>query len=433
MKNKYIIFFSFIFYIYNQNKIEIIFKSNKSPNYLPNRFLSEFYDINLFANIEIGSNNQEINIPIKINKYLTYINSSKFNYNSSSSYNKIDNELFNSTDDNFISGYKSSDNFKIGNRTINNFIFYLSKNQKINENGTLGLKMQPIKKDLKYTNSCGIIEQLKKDKIISSYNFYFNFYKSEKLGQYSGKLILGAAPHEFESSKLFSEKNFVYANIQKNIYNTTWNIYFMKINFGNKLVEEQQSIYFSTDFGLIHAPIFFQSSMIKYFFSQNNCFLDNNGYFNYFYCNENVDISKFENLYFESLYEQINFTLTYKDLFYKIENRNYFLILFNNDTYTWKFGIHFFSKFTLVFNADKQTIGYYYSPINNNELENKEVSKNYLLYILLIISFIIIIFIIVIVYLLSIRNRKLRPNELEDEYDYTINKLSNSKLFKLNN
>ena len=319
MKIKHFIFGLLLYYIYCLNVIEIPFKSKKSNEYIENRFFSEFYDINLFANNEIGSNNQIIDIPIKINKYLTYLtgnqninlSSPKF-YDNSTTYNKLDNIIFNSSDDDFISAYKSSDNFNIGNKYISNLIFYLSNNQIIDESGTLGLKVLPIRKEIYYLNNTGFINQLKERNIISSYDFYFKFDKSEKLGEYTGKLFIGGMPHEIESSlKYFNENNFVNANIQKNVYNTTWDIYFMKINYGNVLVEEQKSAIFSTSFGLIHAPIFFESSMKKYFFEKDNCFLENNGYFRYFYCNEKVDISQFQNLYFESLYQQINFTLTY--------------------------------------------------------------------------------------------------------------------------
>lgn len=135
MSTKFFIIQILIYYIYGINKIEIPFKSKKSIDYLDNRFLSEIYDINLYTSIEIGSNNQKFEVPIKINKYLTYVistkninlNSSKFNYNLSTSYNKIDDVLFNSTDDDFISGYKSSDNFIIGNNYISNITFFFIK------------------------------------------------------------------------------------------------------------------------------------------------------------------------------------------------------------------------------------------------------------------------------------------------------------------
>ena len=73
INTKFFIIQSLIFYIYGINKIEIPFKSKKSIDYLDNRFLSEFYDINLCTSIEIGSNNQKFELPIKINKYLTYV------------------------------------------------------------------------------------------------------------------------------------------------------------------------------------------------------------------------------------------------------------------------------------------------------------------------------------------------------------------------
>ena len=56
--------------------LEIPFESKKTRNYKSNKSLSEFYDINLYTKIEIGSNNQQLEIPIKLNKFLTYITSS---------------------------------------------------------------------------------------------------------------------------------------------------------------------------------------------------------------------------------------------------------------------------------------------------------------------------------------------------------------------
>jgi hypothetical protein len=420
MKN--IIFIFWILKNYCLDIIEIPFESKKSENYLPNRFLSQYYDINLYTKIEIGSNNQQLELPIKLNKYITYITSSalnnlkslKFDEKKSSSYKKIDDNEFKSKDNDFISGYKSSDNIKIGNKNINKFKFYLSNNQIIDESGTLGLKVQPISSDMKIVNDTGIIKQLKEENLISSYYFYFKFDKSKNLGEYKGKLIIGGLPHEIESSK-FDKSKFINTKIQKNIFNTTWDIYFMKINYGNDLVSEQFSISFSSTFGLIHAPIFFKKKIYEKFFYQENCYEEFNGYFNYFCCNEKVDIKQFKQLYFESLYQELNFTLNYEDLFYKIDKKNYFLILFNNDIYTWQFGLNFLYRYTLVFNTDKKIIGYYFNQINKNE--NRKII---ILYILLIIFSIVIIFLITyIYYLLPLRKRKIKANELDEEFDYT--------------
>ena len=117
---------------------------------------------------------------------------------------------------------------------------------------------------MKIVNDTGIIKQLKEENLISSYYFYFKFDKSKNLGEYKGKLIIGGLPHEIESSK-FDKSKFINTKIQKNIFNTTWDIYFMKINYGNDLVSEQISISFSSTFGLIHAPIFFKKKFMKNF------------------------------------------------------------------------------------------------------------------------------------------------------------------------
>jgi uncharacterized BrkB/YihY/UPF0761 family membrane protein len=68
-----------------------------------------------------------------------------------------------------------------------------------------------------------------------------------------------------------------------------------------------------------------------------------------------------------------------------------------------------------VFNTDKKIIGYYFNQINKNE--NRKII---ILYILLIIFSIVIIFLITyIYYLLPLRKRKIKANELDEEFDYT--------------
>ncbi len=74
MKSKILMIEFFFIKIYC---LEIPFESKKTRNYKSNKSLSEFYDINLYTKIEIGSNNQQLEIPIKLNKFLTYITSSQ--------------------------------------------------------------------------------------------------------------------------------------------------------------------------------------------------------------------------------------------------------------------------------------------------------------------------------------------------------------------
>ena len=100
-------------------------------------------------------------------------------------------------------------------------------------------------------------------------------------------------------------------------------------------------------------------------------------------------------------------------MFYKIDKKYYFLILFKEDIFIWEFGLVFLYKYTLVFNSNSKTIGYYYPSFDENK------NDNIVLYIILIISFLVIILLLIIIfYLLSLKKRRLRANELDDQYDY---------------
>ena len=103
---------------------------------------------------------------------------------------------------------------------------------------------------------------------------------------------------------------------------------------------------------------------------------------------------------------QLNFTLSYKELFYKVDNKYIFLII--TGTYDWEFGISFLQKYETIFNQDIKTIGWY---------ESKE---NYTISILLIVIIIILIASIIFFVLFIKRNikRKIRKNEIYDNYEY---------------
>ncbi len=410
-----VLFLLIEYLIIKNNCLEIPFESKRT---LTSKLsLSELYDINLYTKIEIGNNNQKLEIPIKLNKYLTYITSSqntnltclKFNENSSLTYERLEKEIFNSKDDDFISGYKSKDNIKLGNQQIKNFKFYLSNYQKINESGTLGLKVQPIYEESIKVKEIGIINQLKKENIISSYNYYIKFEKTNKLGEYKGKIIIGMLPHENEP-KLFKGLNYVNSSISDNIINTTWKIY-INCYYDNKTFYQQSYGIISSSFGLIIAPYTLKKKFDDIFFFKYNCDEEFNGEFYYFYCNDNIE--NFKDLFIESIFKGINFTLNYKDLFYKIDNKYYFLILFKEDIFIWEFGLVFLYKYTLVFNSESKTIGTYYPSFDEKK------NDNIVIYIILIIYFLVIILIIIFIfYLLSLKKRRLRANELDDQYDY---------------
>ena len=202
--------------------------------------------------------------------------------------------------------------------------------------------------------------------------------------------------------------------------------------------EENDLCEFSTTFGFIVAPLSFFNVYEK-FFSKNKCYGNYNGdeddkNYIYFYCEENVDITKFENIYLTTKNKEMNFVLDYNDLFLKIDNYYYFLILFNEDINDWILGHIFLNKYTIVFNPEKKTIGWYY---DSNMDDNLDIKKNNNAIVIFIILSIIFLFVIIglLVYIFYYRPkyRKIRPNELEENFDYSpkdndINSKNDNKL-----
>ena len=416
--------------IYCNNSIKIPFESKLCKGNENTDFLSNYYDQYLYTQISIGSENQKLEVALKLNKYITYLISSKnknlkseyFNEEKSITYEKVGEKAINPQEDMFISGIKSKDNFIFGdNIKYEKYLFYLSLEQNFDETGQIGLKMVPSSFDKDFTGN-GFIDQLKLKSIINSNNFYFKYeYKDEKEFKYKGNLIIGGMPHEIEPSKLFNIDNFVKTYADINDLNTRWTIKLSSVKYGNETIIQSDSAEFSTTFGFIVAPLNF-IKIFDIFFNKTKCYGDYNSEdktYLYLYCEKNVDISKFKDLFFVATNKELNFTLTYKDLFRKIGEYYYFLILFNEDVNQWEFGHIFLKKYTMVFNGDQKTIGYYYQPNNNKD---KSDSKNHIVYIFVIISIILLIIImglLIYIFYFKPKNRKVRPNELEDNFDYT--------------
>ena len=124
-----------------------------------------------------------------------------------------------------------------------------------------------------------------------------------------------------------------------------------------------------------------------------------------------------------------NFSLTSEDLFTKIPDGK--RILFNVDfilnSNKWIIGKSFFKKYQLIFNSDSNLISYYVNPkdININRKEEKINNKDnkrikmYIMIFLIILAFVVGI---ILGRVLCIKyNRKMRANELEDNFSYNTN------------
>ena len=111
----------------------------------------------------------------------------------------------------------------------------------------------------------------------------------------------------------------------------------------------------------------------------------------------------------------MNFTFTYKDLFYELNNKDYCIILFNFDVHIWKFGYSFMKKYTTVFNTDKRTLNWYNEPERGFNIVGVFITYN--IYNFCNNYWIVLAYIFI---LRPLKNkRKIRANELIEELDYT--------------
>ena len=323
----------------------------------------------------------------------------------SNSFKVLDKEEIKTLDKDFIKGYYASDNILLNNLRNINLSFILSTFNEGNKSGVIGLQFaseESFNINMKKSN---IIKQLQSQNLISNNIFYFKFNEKNKN---KGELIIGKLPNEIKTDL----KIYKTAKVSNWHSYFTWRISLSDVKMNNKSIYEFECndlIVFNSNSLFIKAPKFFLNYIDTNFFSKESCqkVLINFTRINYFYCDEKFDISKFPDLLFIYDFEnQLNFTLSYKELFYKVDNKYIFLII--TGTYDWEFGISFLQKYETIFNQDMKTIGWY---------ESKE---NYTISILLIVTIIILIAIIIFLIMFMKRNikRKVRKNEIYDNYEY---------------
>ena len=149
-------------------------------------------------------------------------------------------------------------------------------------------------------------------------------------------------------------------------------------------------------------------------------------------------LSIFPSLTFYQKEMDFNFTLDSNDLFTIIpdDNRILFNVEFNYGSDKWILGKPFFKKYQLNFNSDSKLISYYIN-LEREEIQIMKGNNN--------IKIIVIIFLVIIAFILGLLfgrmmcqkyNRKIRANELEDNYSYiskNINTRNNMKDISLKN
>ena len=384
------------------------------------------------AKIKIGSSKQELSIklslkycPLSIAGTETSIKEPKYDKSNSNTFKNEGNE--NPTNILFES-YKSylnvSDTIIFGEDKIEKIKFNYATKLIENEvnSGILGL--------IKSTTNTGLIEynliiQLKNRNLISSYTYSLIYDNYEE-----GKLIIGSYPHEYDSN--YKEDNKVSINFEVDSYEhitiEVSSIKYDNIETINKNIK-RQIMHLSFYESLCYGTLSYEKIILKEFFQkyldEKKCNIeiikDKSDYRTYV-CDSSIDIKKFKDLnitiHGKEKNDKIELIFTYEDLFKKINKKYYFLVYFYLSTdvemNVFQIGRQFFKKYIAVFDLDKKSISFY-----------KKVPSNFphfVSWILLIIAILIIGGLIYYIYKIRINKRKIRANELEDEYEYTAKK-----------
>ena len=417
--------------------------------------IENLFNYNLVVNINIGEGNNKIKLPMSLSlednptsilDYSAY-NYSLYNSKLSKTYKTdnikakisyedynliISNETFNLNDNIIMKNYSfilatnyTKENYFKKYLFINNITF-----------GKIGLGLYVFNYDITYKTN--FIHQLKEQKIISDFNFYFKFSKDFK----NGKFYIGKLPSSFD------KKKYIHVKADKNGFGYQWMIIFQKIINDNHTIADHINTYISIETGFLKAPTDYQHFIINNFFNEffnkSICFKNNfessDDWF-YIYCNKNFNIKLFKPLIFLYKNNDLNFNIefTYKDLFIKKGNYYFFLIIFGKQKLTWDFGEPFFKKYKIIFDNENQIMSIYNKNFQseNNFLNEIKKNKNFFISIIIIIILILIIIIISFYFIKFFKSmpRKKKSNELlDDNYEYISQNEyeKNNKLLELN-
>ena len=172
-----------------------------------------------------------------------------------------------------------------------------------------------------------------------------------------------------------------------------------------------------------------------------SCFQDKvEGYY-IKYCSKEV-IKDFKSIYFylSNNYikeNQINYIkFDYKDLFIKSpfdDNIYLFQMIFSDNSYKWILGKPLFKKYTTVFDQDKKIFGIYTETGDYNLDENDNESNIFKdwFYLILIVAVCFFVFSVVLIVVFCAKypfsKRKIKANELDDDYDYNTKDKDNNQ------
>ena len=276
------------------------------------------------------------------------------------------------------------------------------------------------------------IKQLFYKEIIE--NNYFSVIYDRK-SKDNGVLLVGIEPHVYNNDD-YEEKQLRHINTRGRNFLIFWSLYPDRIffNVNNENINITSNLICSLEYnlGLIYGTKDYFDLIKRFYFDKlilaKRCHEEIvNSAYTVFYCYNKKDIKEFPslNLYFQQFL--FTFNLDYKDLFQEKDGKYFFKIIFDkNNKMQWKLGKPFLQKYTLFYDYNAKTIGFY-----NQDLPGSKKGKKFLNVILNIFCVIIICIFGYVGFFYGKkaydRVRKKRIYEVEDNYEYKNEENANPK------
>ena len=451
----YIIIFSFLFKLnYNYIVIPFKYKTYQTTTNMT-EIIYNLLDNKLIITINIGEPQTNLELYASMNQYIYYLEEGSCLANSSSTYNNSNSKAFSSEvlgeedycsillDDCSICKdkiYLYEDINLKQKIELDNFLFYLGKKKNnININnkdicGKIGFQLE--NKPYIIYHYYNFISFLKQNDKKISYSWYIHYYekpfKKNVNEIYDGALVFDVFCNKFyeEFPYFKSNSDYYYVRAKDLERILAWTFPFDKIFYkinNTKIEINNKEVGLAFELDLILCPKEYFESIQKEFFEEflNNkiCFLVE-GQYNYIYCDKNnfqKNIKNFPTIYFKSNELNKTFILDANDLFREYDKNILFMIVLEKYSFKfWKLGRLFMKKYNFYFDNDRKLIGC---------LNKVEVSKTTKSFFSKIKWYLFIIIGVIVGFIIGkkIRDkaRKIRANELEDNYEYLENKANN--------
>ena len=423
----FIFIFSSIF-----TKNNIFFKIKKIYNKDDISFF--LIDNDIQTELKFGTPAQKVPIFIVFNEYLSVITNKsvggKYNSINSNTYintSYVDVFYFLNKGQSFY-GKNSKDNihFNIKNNYIEsnqistktfNYSFILCSTKEEDEKkkkNMIGLQFRPVysERDENFLN------QLKENNEIQTFTYFINFPDSEIIFNVQNYGDFNYINYKLDNFKTIIEFDNIEYNNESDYTNEA------EINF---------------DFNGITSTLNYLNYINNTFFEKyynNNICYDIQITYKDIYLVIACDKSKFNYKDFPSIFfyhKKLNktFELNKDDLFIEKNNTIYFLVYYHKIMFPkWILGYPFLKKYRIVFDPEKKIIGI---PNRNFIIKTEHLNKNQIIiiFLILIIIFMFLIFIKFCLILKNKINRKIRANELEENYEYLSNQNNNIEYKKI--